>query len=182
MLIDYPIEYLYFFTILDQCIVPQGSKSILGFHGHFWANVCNDGSPFLLGYGQVYFYFLYVQLLGIDAYFPMLEEKICTTCNLLQKHLPHDILKQQLGGLHSIHLENLWYHPKLHMNFRNFLIWRPNGDGVPFILNGMVGVNMSHDFRGRVLGGSIFFLPLEGNHVAAQDRHALYTYHEWRGG
>ena len=58
----------------------------------------------------------------------------------------------------------------------------PCGDDVPFIFNGMVWVGMTHDFGGRVLGGSIFFLPLEGNHVSAQDQHALYTYHEWRGG
>ena len=58
----------------------------------------------------------------------------------------------------------------------------PYGDDVPFILYGMVWVSMVHDIGERILGYSIFFLPLEGNHVAAQDQHALYTYHKWRGG
>ena len=182
VLVDYSIEYLYFLTIYEQCIAPQKSKSIFGFQGHFRANVCNDSSPSIHDFGQVYCYFIYVQLIDIDAYFPMLGEKTYTSCNFLQDHLPYDILKQQLGRLRNIHLENLWYHPKLHLNFSNFLIWRPNGDDVPFILDGMVWVDMSHDFRGRVLGGSIFFLPLEINHVAAQDQHAFYTYHKWRGG
>ena len=74
------------------------------------------------------------------------------------------------------------YHQNLRITFSHFLIWMPCGDDVPFILNGMVWVGMSHDFGGGFLGGSIFFLPLEGHHVSAQDQHAFYTYHEWRGG
>ena len=58
----------------------------------------------------------------------------------------------------------------------------PYGDDVPFILNGMIWASRINDFGERIFGDSIFFLLLEGNHVVAQDQHALYTYHEWRGG
>ena len=45
ILVDYYIEYLYFLTMFEQCIAPQESKSICGFHGHFRANVYDDSSP-----------------------------------------------------------------------------------------------------------------------------------------
>ena len=96
--------------------------------------------------------------------------------------MPCYVLQQLLEKLRCDHFRNHWYHPKLHINFSHFLIWMPYGDDVPFILYGMVWVGMVHDFGRRVLVDSIFFLPLEGNHVAARDQHALYTYHKWRGG
>ena len=133
VIVDYTIEYFYFLTMFEQCIAPQKSKSIFEFHGHFGASVYDDSSPSIHDFGKVYCYFTYVQLMEIDAYFPMLGEKTSTACNLLQDHFPHDILKQQLGRLCNIHLENLWYHPKLHLTFRNFLVWRLDGDDVPFI-------------------------------------------------
>ena len=112
----------------------------------------------------------------------MLGEQTYTTCNLLQDHLPYDILNRNLGELRSVHQRDHMYHPNLHITFSHFLIWMPGGEDMPFILNGMVWVGMSHDFGRRVLGGSIFFLPLEGNHVAAQDQHTFDTYHKWRRG
>ena len=175
VLVDYSIEYLYLLTIYEQCISPQESKSIFGFHDHFRANLCNASSPYIHEFGQVYYYFDYVQLIYITTYYPMLEEKTCTVCNLLENHLPHDILKQQLGRLRSIHLGNHLYHPNLHTTFNTFLIWMPYGDDVPFILYGIVCIIMAHDIGERILGDSIFFFPLEGNHVAAQDQHAIYT-------
>ena len=96
--------------------------------------------------------------------------------------MPLDALNQQLKRLHRIHQRDHLYHTHLHITFSNFLIWMPYGNDVPFILYRMVWVGMAHDIRERILGDSIFFLPLEGNHVAAQDQHALYNYQKWRGG
>ena len=83
--------------------------------------------------------------------------------------------------MHFIHLINHLYHPKLHVTFNNFLIWMPNGDDVPFTLNGMIWSSMIHDMGERIFGDLIFFLPLEGNLIAAQYQHMLYTYLKWRG-
>ena len=83
----------------------------------------------------------------------MLGEHTYSACNLLQEHLPYDILKQQLGELHSIHHGDHMNHPNLNITFSHFLIWMPCGDDVPFILNGMVWVDMTHDFGGRVFRG-----------------------------
>ena len=51
VLVDYSIEYLYLLTIYEQCITPQESKSIFGFHGHFTENVCTDSSPSIHDFG-----------------------------------------------------------------------------------------------------------------------------------
>ena len=96
--------------------------------------------------------------------------------------MPHDDLTQQLERLRCIHLRNHWYHPKLHITFKIFLIWMPYGDEVPFILYGMVWANMLHDNRERIFGDPVFFLPLEGNLITTQDQQLLYTYHKLREG
>ena len=67
VLVDYSIEYLYFLTMFEQCIAPQKSKSIFGFHGHFRANVYDDSSPSIHDFGQEYCYFIYVQMIDIDS-------------------------------------------------------------------------------------------------------------------
>ena len=41
---------------------------------------------------------------------------------------------------------------------------------------------MIHDSMERVFEDPIFFLPLEGNIIVAQDQQLLYTYHKWREG
>ena len=91
--------------------------------------------------------------------------------------MPHDILKQELGKLRFIPWIDHWYHGTINI----FLIWMPNGDEVPFILDGMVWASMIHDMGDRIFGDLLFFLPLEGNMFAAQDQYVLYTFHEWRG-
>ena len=35
---------------------------------------------------------------------------------------------------------------------------------------------------GEIFGDLVFFLPLEGNIIAAQDQKILYIYHKWREG
>ena len=115
-------------------------------------------------------------------YYLIVDEQTCTASNLLEDNLPHDVLKQQLERLCCIHLRNHWYHPKLHITFKFFLIWMPYGDHVPFILYGMVWASMIHDMGERIFGDLVFFLPLEGNIIAAQDQQILYTYNKWREG
>ena len=173
---------MYLLTICQQCIAPQESKIIHGLHGHFRAKFCNDDNPSLHDLGQLIYFFDWMQLIYIVAYYFIVDELTCIAENSLEKNLPLDALNQQLTRLRCIHHGDHVYHPKFHISFSHFLIWMPYGDDVPFILYGMVWVGMVHDFGGRVLGGSIVFLPLKGNHVLAQDQHALYTYHEWRGG
>ena len=60
------------------------------------------------------------------------------------------------------------------------MIWMPYGDDVPFILYGMVWASMIHDFMEGILGDPVFFLPLEGNIIVAQNKQLLYTFHKWR--
>ena len=182
VLIDYSIGYLYLLTIYEQCITPQESKFIFGFHGHFRANHCNDDNPYLHDFGKVFCCFDYVQLIYIAAYYYLIvDEKTCTAGNSLENSLPHDFLDQQLERLCCIHLRNQWYHPNFHTTFNNFLILMPYGDDVPFILYGMVWVSMIHDIGERIFKGPIFFLPLKGNIIVAQDHNMIYTYHKWRG-
>ena len=46
----------------------------------------------------------------------------------------------------------------------------------------MIWANMFHNVGGEILRGLISILPFEGNVIAAQDQHTLYTYPKWRGG
>ena len=118
----------------------------------------------------MYCYFDYDQLIYIADYYHIVNEQTCTTSNSMEDNLPHDVLNQQLGRLRCIHLRKNWYHPKLHITFNIFLIWMLNGDDAPFILNEMVWASMIHDMGKRIFGDLVFFLPLEGNIIAAQDQ------------
>ena len=60
-------------------------------------------------------------------------------------------------------------------------------DGVPYdddilsITCERFWANWFYNVRGRIFTDLIFMLPCEGNIIAAQDQHILYTYHKWRG-
>ena len=58
----------------------------------------------------------------------------------------------------------------------------PYGDDFLSITYGMVWASMIHNVGEVIFGGLVFIFPLEGNIIAAQDQHILYTYHKWRGG
>ena len=47
-------------------------------------------------------------------------------------------------------------------------------------IDGMIWANMIHNVRGKIFGDLFFFLPLEGNIIAAQDQQKIYTYHRWK--
>ena len=94
----------------------------------------------------------------------------CTTSNLLRDNLPYFVLKQQLAELHCDHLGNCWYLLALHETFSIFLIYIPYGDGVLFIIYGVVWASMIHESRERIFEDPVFFLPLEGNIIAAQNQ------------
>ena len=55
-------------------------------------------------------------------------------------------------------------------------------DHVLFIMDEMFWVNLFFNDGEEILGGLFLILPLQGNSMAAQDQHILYTYHEWREG
>ena len=122
-------------------------------------------------------YSYYPQLIYNAIYYLIVDEKTCTTSNLLGDNLPHDVLKQQLVKLRYTHWRNHWYHPKLHITFNVFLIWIPHGDDVPFTLYGMVWV---HETRGGFFGDLVVLLYLEGNIITSQSQQQIYTYHKWR--
>ena len=60
--------------------------------------------------------------------------------------------------------------------------WMPYDGDFQLITYEVIWDNMFHDVGEEILGGLIFNLPLEGNLIAAQDQHILYSYPEWRGG
>ena len=60
--------------------------------------------------------------------------------------------------------------------------WMPYDGDLQLITYEMVWASMIHNVGEKVLEDLVFFLPLEGNIIAAQDQHILYTYPKWRGG
>ena len=60
--------------------------------------------------------------------------------------------------------------------------WMPYGDYYQLITYEMILDNMFHNAGEEIFGGLVFNLPLEGNFIATQDQHILYTYPKWRGG
>ena len=103
VLVDYSIEYLYFLTICKQCIAPQESNIIFGFHGHFRAKFCNIDNPSLHEFGKLLYCFDCAQLVYIVAYYFIVDELKCITANSLEDNLPLNALHQQLEELRCIH-------------------------------------------------------------------------------
>ena len=60
--------------------------------------------------------------------------------------------------------------------------WMPYDGDFQLITYEVVWDNMFHNAGEKIPGGLLFILPLEGNIMAAQDQHILYTYPKWRGG
>ena len=58
----------------------------------------------------------------------------------------------------------------------------PYDDDFQLIIYGDIWANMIHNVGEDIFEDPIFFLPLEGNIIAAQDQQKIYTYHKWRGG
>ena len=92
--VGYSIEYFYFLTICKQCIAPQESKIIYGFHGHFRAKFCDDDNPSLHDFGQLLYLFDCTQMVYIFAYYSIVDELTCIATNYLKKNLPLDALNQ----------------------------------------------------------------------------------------
>ena len=113
-------KYLHSLTIYVQCISPQEGKIIFWFHGHSRTNIYDGDSPYLHGFGKMWCYYCYSQLIYSSIYYFLVDEKKCTGSNLLGDNLPHDVLKQQLVKLCCIHWRNHGYHPKFHINSVSF--------------------------------------------------------------
>ena len=60
--------------------------------------------------------------------------------------------------------------------------WIPYDGDFQLITYEVIWDNMFHNAGDEILGGLVFILPLEGEFIAAQDQHILYTYPKWRGG
>ena len=93
VLIGHFIDYLHYLTIYVQYIAPQEGKIIFGFHGHSRTNTYDGDNPSLHEFGQVCFYSCHAQLIYNTIYYLVVDEKTCTTRNLLNENLPHDVLK-----------------------------------------------------------------------------------------
>ena len=60
--------------------------------------------------------------------------------------------------------------------------WMPYDGDFQLITYEVIWASMLHNVGGEILGGLVSIFPLEGNIIAAQDHHILYTYPKWRGG
>ena len=109
--IDYLTQYLHSLTISIQCIAPQEGKPLFGLHGQFSANIYDEDSHTLYGFGQVLYYFLYSQLIYKSIYILLVDVMTYTTSSLLRNNLPCYFLKQQLEKIHCDYLGDCWYFP-----------------------------------------------------------------------
>ena len=93
VLIDHFTKYLDSLTIYVQRISPQEGKIIFGFHSHSRTNIYDGDSPSLHGFGQIWCYSCYDQLIYNTIYYFLVDEETCTTSKLLEDNIPHDVPK-----------------------------------------------------------------------------------------
>ena len=60
--------------------------------------------------------------------------------------------------------------------------WMPYGGDYQLITYEMIWDNMFHNVGEEILRGLVFIFPFEGNIIAAQYQHIIYTYPKWIGG
>ena len=93
VLIDHFINYFHLLTIYVQCIDPQEGKLIFGFHGQSRTKICDGDIPSLHDFGKMWCYSCCAQFIYNVIYYLIVDEKTCTTSNLLGDNLPHYVLK-----------------------------------------------------------------------------------------
>ena len=91
---------------------------------------------------------------------------LCTTCS-----------RGSMGDGMATTEAHFFPYEVIHM--RNVM---PYDDDFQLITYEMIWANMFHNVGGEILRGLISIFPFEGNVIAAQDQHTLYTYPKWRGG
>ena len=115
-------------------------------------------------------------LLHSSIYYPLVDVMNHGHC------LPCNFLKLQWMRLRYILVRNCLHHVSSCKTFSKPLIRMFHDDHVLFFMDVLFWANLFFIVGGAFFGRFFFTLPLEGNNFVAQDKHTLYTCHEWREG